>query len=222
VRRALVSLLVLGTLAGSGLARAESYQWTDKDGTVHFTDDPSQLPEPMRTQVLQRLEAERQKARGPAGAAPGRYDPIPPEARAERLPPAPVGGAPGRSGAEAPPPPEAAPAGAPPDGGSAAAPGEEPAAPAAAQGKEYWRGRLTAARQRVSELKQQCADLEARQQASSTQFLLFGHTAAQADGAQALELLEKCRAELVAAQRYLEDGLPEEARRAGALPGWLR
>ncbi|HOX46824.1 MAG TPA: DUF4124 domain-containing protein [Myxococcota bacterium] len=225
MRRALALATALGALWLGDPALAETYRWTDKDGTVHFTDDPNDLPEPMRTRVLQQLEAERQKARKPGGApgaAPGRYDPLPPGARDERLPPDP-GAPPAVASPVPPPPPQAAAAKAAAEAAAeAGAEGGAGDAPEAVQGERHWRDKLAAARKRVTDLEKECADLEQRQQTSRTQYLMFGQGAAQADAAEALDLQQKCKTDLDAARRYLESGLAEEARKAGASPGWVR
>jgi len=50
------------------LAFADTYKWVDKKGVVHFTDNPDELPEPQRSQVLrelERLEKNRKKSLPP-------------------------------------------------------------------------------------------------------------------------------------------------------------
>ena len=46
----LVGMIVLPLVAGG----QEIYQWVDEKGTVHFTDDPGQIPERYRDQALKR------------------------------------------------------------------------------------------------------------------------------------------------------------------------
>jgi hypothetical protein len=36
-------------------ALADTYQWVDKGGTVHLTDNPEELPEPYRSKALNEL-----------------------------------------------------------------------------------------------------------------------------------------------------------------------
>ena len=77
----------------------------------------------------------------------------------------------------------------------------------------YWRSRMKEAREKAAKLKQQVEELDtaARQYSGST-------TIAQRSR---LERLAKLREELAAAEKAIGD-TEEEARRAGALPGWLR
>ncbi len=42
----LIGAIFLGLLFTAGPTRAEIYQWVDKNGTTHFTDNPDELPEP--------------------------------------------------------------------------------------------------------------------------------------------------------------------------------
>jgi hypothetical protein len=156
-------------LALSGPGRAdETYRWVDKDGVVHFTDNPMELPEPQRSQVLRKLEAERARQKAAREANPGAYEPIPPEAREERIPPQP-----------------------PPQSTPAPTPEPPPADPADAQtekpGREQWQARLKAARERVEELERLCVEITEQQQSANQQFLMFGRPGAQAEAAQALE-----------------------------------
>lgn len=85
------------------------------------------------------------------------------------------------------------------------------------QREAYWRAKAKAARERV-ELAQQrvtAADYEYnnRRQRQRRRGEYRAEVSAERDAA---------RRELDEAVQYLEVGLPEEARQAGALPGWLR
>jgi hypothetical protein len=81
--------------------------------------------------------------------------------------------------------------------------------PSPAHDETYWRSRMKDARERVASLEQKVDELDriTRQNLGAT-------------SKRAAELA-KAREELAAAERALEE-LEEEARRAGALPGWLR
>jgi hypothetical protein len=91
-------------------------------------------------------------------------------------------------------------------------PSSSPSAPAV-KDEAYWRQRMKEARERVARLKQEVQRLEAavNQDPGSTTL------AAQSRRVQ----LTKAREDLAAAERAIGD-LEEEARKAGALPGWLR
>ena len=103
----------------------------------------------------------------------------------------------------------------------------EPAAPAPGEGDEaYWRGEARRLRERVDALKETIARLEGEVTKLEADFYSWD------DGAyrdrvikpawdKAREELTTARKELPVAERELED-LPDRARKAGALPGWLR
>jgi hypothetical protein len=92
--------------------------------------------------------------------------------------------------------------------------------------EEYWRGEARRLRERVSEIKEAIARLEAESRKLESDFYSWD------DGAyrdrvikpawdKAREDLATARKDLPVAEKDLED-LPDRARRAGALPGWLR
>jgi hypothetical protein len=83
------------------------------------------------------------------------------------------------------------------------------ASPSAARDEAYWRGRMKDAREKVARLKKEVDELDriTRQNLGAT-------------SKRAAELA-KAREELAAAERAIPE-IEEEARRAGALPGWLR
>lgn len=93
-------------------------------------------------------------------------------------------------------------------------------APAPAGGEAYWRGRVATARARIE---------EARRAYQSFQRKLDGRESAPSENGQEMvwdvhklkAVGDAAEAELKAAEKALED-LLEEARHAGALPGWLR
>jgi hypothetical protein len=103
----------------------------------------------------------------------------------------------------------------------------EPAAGEPAEGgAEFWRGEARRLRERVSAIKETIARLEAETKKLETDFYSWD------DGAyrdrvikpawdKAREDLATARKDLPVAEKELED-LPDRARRAGALPGWLR
>jgi hypothetical protein len=113
--------------------------------------------------------------------------------------------------------------------------GPTPAAPAAAStpaaapregSEEYWRGEARRARERVTELRADIIRLENQTRKLEADFYSWDDGAYR-DGVikpawdKAREDLATARRELPLAERALDD-LPDRARRAGALPGWLR
>ncbi len=96
--------------------------------------------------------------------------------------------------------------------------GQPPGSGAPAEKREaYWRAKAKAARERVDLAQERVAEAEHEYQNLRQRRRARGEPrsgiAAERDAAhRALE-------EAIA---YLEEGLPEEARQAGALPGWLR
>jgi hypothetical protein len=137
----------------------------------------------------------------------------------------------------------------PPSGGSAtaasagtmggqAAPGSAPAAGAApaplAQGaqaedpkkdEQYWRQRITEARQQLARQEILLAALESRVNALMTDFVNRDDPAQKAviarDRQKALDELNRTRAEIERLKRAIAE-IEEEARKAGVPPGWLR
>jgi hypothetical protein len=83
IGRAWFAALVLGLVLTAPIATFATFQYTDGAGTVHFTDDPGQIPEPVRKRMgiwvdepeaspdaSQRLRlADRQPSVGPVNAA---------------------------------------------------------------------------------------------------------------------------------------------------------
>jgi hypothetical protein len=180
-------------------AWAQSYKWTDKDGVLHFTDDPYELPEPQRTEVLRQIERERKdKNPNPETDLP----PIPPEARQERLPVD-----------------DAFKLRTSPDPGSDT-PAEPPAPPPESQ-RKFWKAKADRARAQVSELEAKCAEIETKRDEDGRKALIFATPGARAGAQKASQELESCRSSLAAARLYLEEKLPEEARKARVPPGWL-
>ncbi|HEX7251528.1 MAG TPA: hypothetical protein VF376_01520 [Thermoanaerobaculia bacterium] len=92
--------------------------------------------------------------------------------------------------------------------------------------EEEWRERARSARGRVDELKQRVAQLEAESKKLENDFYSWDDGSYR-DGVikpawdRKKEDLEAARKDLTQAEADLAD-LPEKARKAGALPGWLR
>ncbi len=92
-----------------------------------------------------------------------------------------------------------------------------PGAVPEAEQEAYWRARADEARQRVAMARERVAEAE-------ESYGKMRHRNRQRGEPRAIVSDERAaaHAELEAALKYLEEELPEEARRAGALPGWLR
>jgi hypothetical protein len=101
-----------------------------------------------------------------------------------------------------------------------------PAASADAEAEAYWRERAHTARSRVADLEETIRRLEQEAKKLENDFYSWDDGNYR-DGVikpawdRKREELETARRELVTAQKELAD-LPEKARKAGALPGWLR
>ena len=100
----------------------------------------------------------------------------------------------------------------------------EPAA--AEQGEVYWRQMLRTARERAARLRELVEELAAASKRLENDFYTWDD--GQYRDGVIKPAWDKKREELEAARRELEDAdrdlaeLPERARKAGALPGWLR
>jgi hypothetical protein len=111
----------------------------------------------------------------------------------------------------------------PTPGAGAVIEGESPPAPA---GEDYWRNEARLARERVAQLRETIARLEADTRKMEADFYSWDDGAYR-DGVikpawdKAREDLATARQELPLAERALAE-LPDRARKAGALPGWLR
>ena len=131
------------------------------------------------------------------------------------------------STSEARPPSATAPTPTPPAARAGAAPVQTETAPAeTGQGEAYWRGEARRVRERVVELREAITRLEADTKRLEADYYAWD------DGAyrdkvikpswdKAREELATARLALPAAEREVIE-LPDRARRAGALPGWLR
>src|SRR5437867_3835875 len=105
-------------------------------------------------------------------------------------------------------------------------PAADEAATTPEEGEAYWRGESRRVRERVAAIKDEIARLESEVKRLETDFYAWD------DGAyrdrvikpswdKAREELASARKELPEAEKDLAD-LPDRARKAGALPGWLR
>jgi hypothetical protein len=181
---------------------SEVYQWTDKKGTVHFTDDPEQLPEPQRSKALRELyekQEQEKKERKSRPKTPTRLKKSPVSSYPnERLPPA--------SKKKRPAPTKVV----------------EPERTSQKSEKEIWQEKADRARKEVQDLSEKCKRLETLRDQSSRNSLVYARPGDRQKHQQAIQDLEICQKDLKEAQDYLNKNLPEEARRAGIPPGWLR
>ena len=90
------------------------------------------------------------------------------------------------------------------------------------QERGTWQGRAQQARKRVSDLEEKCAGLKQDQDQGNRKQLIFGRPQDRSQAKDAAAAYTQCQSELEAARKYLKVDLPEEARRAGAPPGWIR
>lgn len=206
------SFLILGTPPAP---RAEVYKWVDKNGVTHFTDDPDQLPEPMRSRALEKLRQEQEKEKKKRDSS-RRRDDLP----NETLPPPPgktntTGSGPQDtlSNTTTPPPSPSPPPARSPGAGSARA---------RDKARKKWETRVEKARQRVEGLETRCKDLETKKDRSGRNALIYARPGDRKQANQSRKALEECRKQLDKARHHLNVELPEEARRAGVPPGWLR
>ncbi len=206
--RTTIVLLVVGALLAPPGARAESYKWVDKNGVVHFTDNPFDLPEPQRSKVLRELEKERQEQDKNNEKNEKKPGPLPPGAREERLPP----------GRDVAPSPKAENGEGRKVSGETKTTGEQHPE----SQRDYWRNKLKTAREKVAGLEETCAQKEAERDQENRNALVFARPGAREASQKAGEELAGCRKQLEKARRYLRVGLLEEAREAGVPAGWLR
>jgi hypothetical protein len=98
--------------------------------------------------------------------------------------------------------------------------------PSPADAEAQWREKSRAARKRVADAKARVGELEAAAKKLENDFYAwddgqYRDRVIKPAWDHARERLEDAKAELAEAEKELA-GLPEKARRAGALPGWLR
>jgi len=194
--KARFTLLVFGAaliILPPSPGRAEVYKYVDKKGTTHYTDDPDQLPEPQRSKVLQELEEKIKKEQERRRKLKEQGIEVP----RERLPPAPR------------PVPS----------------GPHPSAKrleSRKASKAAWEAKAEKARERVLKLEKKCAELETARDQSNRDRLTGARPGAGQRYHKALAVHRQCQRELENARKYLEVTLPEQARKAGVPPGWIR
>lgn len=185
-------------------AKSDTYQWVDNEGTTHFTDNPQELPEPYRTKAVNELiEKQKQNQKKPNPRSPKDSTPLP-DVSNERLP----------VDSNHPPPAIST--------ESSTGSNSSRSHVDSNDKKKFWQEKVRNARKRVAELSSQCENLKLEMANATNARAIYGRPSDLAWTEKVDSDLERCNQDLEQARRYLDEGLPEEARRAGALPGWLR
>jgi hypothetical protein len=119
----------------------------------------------------------------------------------------------------------ARPAGQAADPATEAAPAPPPPASAPDEDRErqeqYWRDRANAARAEVARLEEVVKELEKLYLVDGESYVDDGGKTVIRDLAHLREIVARAKSDLAAARQAVAD-LEDEARRKGALPGWLR
>jgi len=169
------------------------YQWTDADGAVHFTDDPGKIPKKFHDSVQQLRPPDQPKE---PKAAPSEES----ESAVESKP-------------EAPPKPASEP--------ERVQPTTAPSEPVDAHGhnREWWRKRVQEWQEKKADAQAKLAD--AQERLGQERFLnaTTGNMERIQDISAEVSMYEK---QIREAENMLSDGLPDEARKAQAPPGWAR
>jgi hypothetical protein len=185
----LVLAVAPGALAGA------VYQWTDADGGIHFTDDPSTIPKKFRDTVQQlRPPGEPKEPAGPPSAEPEGGLPAvsQPEATSKREPAS-----------------EPVPSQAPPS----------EALDARGHNRDWWRQRVQEWESKKAEAEARLADAQERLGRERFLNATTGNMQRIQEISAEVSMYEE---QIKEAENMLTDGLPDEARRAQAPPGWLR
>jgi hypothetical protein len=191
----ILALVLLGAGVPDAVAAGGVYQWTDGNGAVHFTDDPGKIPKKFHDTVLELRPPDKEKPKG-----------IPSEENPESA-----------STPEAASKPE-----------SVSKPATEPERPQAApyeavdfngHNRDWWQRRVQEWQNKKADAQEKLAD--AQERLGQERFLnaTTGNMQRIQDISAEVSMYE---AQILEAENMLTDGLPDEARRAQAPPGWLR
>lgn len=194
------SVILIGILTYPFFSSAQQYQWTDKNGTVHFTDDPERIPPAHRKRNLPPTPKQ-----SPAGSTSSRRSKVHAEipGSEEKLPPQ---GSPISSEEKSP----------------SGQPQEKNDTLTLESGKKAWRAELIRARKELAEIEQECKNHTRQRDINQQKSLLYARPIDRQKTRDAGIALQDCRKKLVRARRYLKTDLPEKARKANVPPGWLR
>jgi uncharacterized protein YukE len=90
--------------------------------------------------------------------------------------------------------------------------------------KEQWQGRMKAAKQRLGDAEQRYRDLAQKrdQLLQSWGGPASGHLAGREEASQIDQQMKQVQQEIDEARNQIEVVIPDEARKAGVPPGWLR
>ena len=88
--------------------------------------------------------------------------------------------------------------------------------------RKSWEERGKKAREQVAELEEKCAELKTERDRDKTDSLTFSRPGAGQRYQKSQAAYQKCHEDLKKARNYLEIELPEQARKAGIPPGWIR
>lgn len=189
---ALLLAFAPGAIAAGGV-----YQWTDGNGAVHFTDDPGKIPKKFHNSVRELRPPDQEEENAPKG--------VPSEEDMEAV--APV---------EAPPAVSPKPA---PESESSSLVAPSEAVDFNGHNREWWRQRVQEWQAKKTDAQAKLAD--AQERLGKERFL--NATTGNMKRIQDISAeVSKYERELKEAESMLTDGLPDEARRAQAPPGWLR
>ena len=151
------------------------YEWTDRTGGVHITDDLGEVPEQYRSKA-RTIEIPKGEEVGPAQQTPG-------------------ASAPGIS-----------------------TEGQDAASKAAWQRRlRDWKGRLADAQGRYQALDQKRLESLGKWRGADS-----GHREGLVEADRIQQEMKEVQKEIDEAKDMIETVIPEEARRAGIPPGWLR
>lgn len=202
MRTLLFALLTIMTLSVIPV-HADVYRWVDESGVESFADAEWKVPEKYRkkTKVIRE-----RKAAPPAEQPPAQPDVTP-------------------SGVET-----GKPSG---DGGEAEIKDDKavekpaPTGPVDNNGHDegWWKARVEALRSKKAILEKELADLEDKIGASTDRAQIAARGLSQEKQQDQIKMLirrDELKKELSDISYQLEQGLPDEARKAGAPPGWLR
>jgi hypothetical protein len=189
-----LTLILAFAFASDVFAAGGIYQWTDVDGVVHFTDDPGKVPKVYRDTVQEIRPPE--KPDQPKGAPPAAGS----EPESEREAPSNPG-----------PAPKAEPEGRP------AAPSES--VDQRGHDRDWWQQRVQEWQTRKAQAQEKLTD--AQERLGRERFL--NPTTGNMKRIQEIsDEIARYEEQIREAEHMLTDQLPDEARKAGAPPGWLR
>jgi hypothetical protein len=186
------------------LAQAYTYQWVDQNGTIHFTDNPQELPEPYRSKAIQELIDKRKQNQQKTNPKPYEDSERLPDVSNERLPVTPT---------EIPSVTSTS---------SSSNKNSEVREIDKETEKKLWKEKLIHAQKKATDLADLCDSLRLELGKATNAKAIYGRSSDLARAEKIDADLKRCEQDLEKARLYLEEGLFDEARRKGIPPGWLR